>query len=115
MSKTIAFFLALSVLPAAALAGGTAHTVVDNNHTTSIACKTGDSAEIAGNGNKVTVTGECANVRVTGNSNTVSIDAAESIDVLGNKNTVTWKRGLGGKDAAVSNPGTDNKVARAKS
>ena len=89
-------------------------TITDNDKTRTITCKDAGTAEVAGNGNTVTVTGPCAKVSVTGNHNTVSIDQAGTIAALGNDNTVTWKAGAGGKDPEVSNLGSRNVVRKAK-
>jgi len=51
---------------------------------------------------------------ISGNGNTVSVDTAGAIDTPGNQNTVSWKHGLDGHDAAVSNLGNGNTVSQAR-
>ncbi len=65
------------------------------------------------NNDTVTATGDCATVRVSGNQNTVQVDLVGAIEALGNSNTITWKRGPGGHDPSVSNPGNGNAVRKA--
>jgi hypothetical protein len=113
-ASALAFAFAFAAAPRSSRADGTAYRIVDNDHKKSIACKTGDTAEIAGNGNTVAVTGACASVRISGNGNKVTIDQAGAIDAPGNKNTITWHGGLAGKDPQVSNLGTDNTVTKSK-
>jgi hypothetical protein len=88
--------------------------IVKNKQTVTHACTGGNvQVLIAGNKNTVTLTGDCAKVSVTGNRNIVTVDGVGEVNVMGNKNTLTWKRGIGGKKAKVSNTGNGNKVRRA--
>lgn len=73
----------------------------------------GSDAQIGGNHNEVTLTGECRNVEVSGNHNTVHVDVAAAISAVGNRNSVTWSRGAGVASPRVSNVGTGNTVSRA--
>lgn len=85
----------------------------DNGKTIAFVCAKGDTIEVAGNNDTVTATGDCATVRVSGNQNTVQVDLVGAIEALGNSNTITWKRGPGGHDPSVSNPGNGNAVRKA--
>lgn len=106
--------LALSVVTAAAATatGADTITIMDNGKTVTHACTGTTVVKVMGNQNKVTLTGECARVEVLGNENQVIAEAAGEISVMGNANTVAWERGVGGKDPAVSNLGTRNKVSK---
>ena len=106
--------VAILCVPLVARADGNTTTIVKNNQTKAIACKTGEAIEVAGNKNSVTLSGECKSVVVSGNENTVTIEATGSIDTPGNKNKVTWRRGLDGKDASVTNLGNGNSVTHAQ-
>lgn len=110
--KRILFTLALVAVPALAHAG--AHKVMGNKKKQSITCKAGDTVDVTGNSNTLTIRGECAALSVAGNGNEVTIDAAASISTAGNKNHVTWKKQAGGKDPDVTNPGTGNVIEQAK-
>lgn len=65
-------------------------------------------------GNKAKITGVAKRVLVSGNENTLELDATNTVDVTGNKNVVTWKRVVDGNREKVSNTGTDNRVGKAK-
>ena len=55
------------------------------------------------------MTGSAGDVFVMGNENTVALDAADAINVAGNKNVVSWRQGK----PKVQNSGNDNKVSQA--
>jgi hypothetical protein len=86
--------------------------VLDLDHETKTVDCQGEDVEVNGNHSKVTVTGECHAVSVNGNYNKVQIEAAAVISAVGNRNTVSWQRGVDGQDPRVSNLGTRNTVAR---
>jgi hypothetical protein len=90
----------------------TAVVIDDNAKTETIDCA-GNDVTVDGNLNKLSLTGECRNVDVNGNGNVVGVEAAVAISLLGNRNTVTWRRGVAGKDPRVSNLGNGNTVSRA--
>jgi len=68
---------------------------------------------VAGNDARLRLRGDCKRVTVTGNDNTVTVDGAERLEVLGNENEVTWARGVGADAPRVSNVGNRNSVRQA--
>jgi hypothetical protein len=54
----------------------------------------------------VTITGHCTSLSVSGMQNTVTVDAADSIDASGLNNKVTYHTG----NPKISNLGTSNEV-----
>jgi hypothetical protein len=118
-------FMAL-VLASTTAAGDVS--IVDNKKTVTVNCAKDKTVNIIGNHAKVTLTGTCALVSISGNDatvkgsaekfyvagnkNTIDADGADEIATPGNKNTVTWKKGVSKKEPVVSNPGKDNKVTR---
>jgi Protein of unknown function (DUF3060) len=88
--------------------------MTDNNLSKTISCD-GRSFVIMGNSNSLTFTGECGAVSVPGNSNNVSIEAAKSIGVEGNFNTVNWQRGVGDAEPQVSSLGSGNAIGKSQS
>jgi hypothetical protein len=113
MRQVIAALLVITTTVAPALAGKTT-TIRKNHKKQTITCKAGDEVAIAGNQDKITTVGPCAKVTVSGNKNMVTIDSAGEIEAMGNDNKVTWKQGLDGKDASVSNLGNHNDVTQTK-
>ncbi|HEU0033397.1 MAG TPA: DUF3060 domain-containing protein [Kofleriaceae bacterium] len=124
--------MSCSLLALAAIAA-TAHadaTVIENSKTLTIDCAKDKEVNLIGNHLKVTLTGTCTKVMVTGNheqvrgaatlfyvagnNNTVTADATDEIYLAGNKNTVTWKKGLTKASPKISNPGKDNAVSQAR-
>ena len=87
--------------------------IVKNKQTVTHACTGKSVVVVSGNKNIVTLTGDCARVEVDGNKNIVTIDGVGKLSVRGNNNTRSWKQGVGGKRAKVSNTGNGNKVHRA--
>jgi len=104
--------------------------ILDNDQTVTVDCAKDKSVSILGNkatvtlkgtcdavnvaGNKASVKGSAVRVHVAGNDNTLALDAADEILVSGNKNTVSYKKGIKEKAPRVSSPGSDNKVGLAK-
>ncbi len=67
---------------------------------------------VAGAHNKVI--GPTRRLAVSGNSNVIDVENAETIIVVGNDNTVTWKGGFeGAKKPKVSDSGKRNKIVAA--
>ena len=67
--------------------------------------------------NKKTATHDCAkdpDAMIGGNENTVTVDAVDVIVTNGNKNKVTWNKGIADKRPKISNPGNGNKIGGAK-
>jgi hypothetical protein len=121
------------VLLALVCLGSTAYadlTIVDNDVKLDIDCAKDKSIAVAGNnatltlsgvcevvtlsGNEAKVTGSVKVVGVTGNKNTVTLDAVDSIVVSGNENVVTYKKPIAKKKTRVANSGNKNKVGKTK-
>jgi hypothetical protein len=86
--------------------------IAENDRTVAYACTPGASVSLAGNGNKVTLRGDCGGVNVAGNDNTLTIEGVRTISVAGNRNTVTWQRGAGRDPPRVDNTGNGNRISR---
>jgi len=105
-------------------------TVMDNDKTLDVDCAKDPNVSLMGNhltlttkgvcnrilvtGNEATVTGSAGAVSVTGNHNTVNLDAADDISVTGNDNTVSVHKAIKAKAPRISNPGSRNKITRGK-
>jgi hypothetical protein len=105
-------------------------TVMDNNKTLEVDCAKDPQINLNGNhltvtlkgvcatitvdGNQQTIRGSATAVRVNGDHNTVTLDAADQVAVYGNHNTVTVQRPLRATAVQISNPGTHNTVTRPK-
>lgn len=103
-------------------------TVLDNDKTLEVDCAKNPQVSLLGNhltitlkgvctkitvdGNDETITGSASMVRVNGNHNTVTLDAADKVAVYGNDNTVTVQKPVKAKTVQISNPGSRNKVTR---
>lgn len=115
------------------LTAATAHAdvnLVDNNQKVNVDCAKDKTVNVAGNkatitlkgtcdvvnisGNKATVTGSAAMVNVSGNDNTLKLDATDHLMISGNKNAITYKKGATVKAPMVMNSGTDNKISQTK-
>jgi len=74
------------------------------------ACE-GRDVTVEGNGLEITLTGDCGVVKAVGNKNDLTIDGVARVEVVGNKNSVTWARNLSEtKKLPVSKMGAGNKV-----
>ncbi|MBI3184071.1 MAG: DUF3060 domain-containing protein [Myxococcales bacterium] len=70
----------------------------------------GREVVVNGNSASLALRGECKSVKVHGNLNTVQVEAAAKLQVLGNDNRVLWERGAAGKQPAIANLGNRNTV-----
>jgi Protein of unknown function (DUF3060) len=88
-------------------------TMTSSGQRRSIACD-GETVQITGSRNTLTITGDCQKVDVAGTGNVVTIEAVERIEVTGTNNRVTWQRALRGDAPRVSRTGLGNTIARAE-
>lgn len=74
----------------------------------------GRVVEVAGDYGVVTLTGDCQHLRVRGHANVVQVQAVYLIDVIGDRNAVTWGGvpgdASGRRKPSISERGTDNVV-----
>lgn len=105
-------------------------TIMDNHKTVTVDCAKDPNISLLGNHITVTMTGTCTKVSATGNHlkiigsvttanvpgnhNTLELDGVDRISVIGNYNTVSYKKPLAKKKTSVSNVGKNNKVSVAK-
>jgi hypothetical protein len=124
---TIIAIVAIAVFSVAARAD---ITVMDNDKTLDVDCAKDPNVSLMGNhltlttkgvcnrilvtGNDATVTGSAGAVSITGNHNTVNLDAADDVSVTGNDNTVSVHKAVKAKSPRISNPGNRNKITRGK-
>ncbi len=131
--KSLKSFMIAATLASLGAALGTARadvTVMDNDKTIQVDCAKDPQVTLLGNhitltlqgvcaritvdGNEATVTGTAGAVRVNGNHNTISLDAADQVAVYGNDNTVAVQKPIKAKAVQISNPGSHNKITRPK-
>ena len=104
----------------------------DDDQTLTVDCAKDKSVMLSGNDNKVTLTGTCTEVNISGNKNTITgsvksvklsgnentftLDAVDSVLVSGNKNSITYKATVTKtkKKAGYLNSGNGNKFAKVK-
>jgi hypothetical protein len=95
------------------VASAFAFPVNGNNGAVQHACTAGEKVDVNGNGNTVTLTGDCGRVNVIGNTNTVSIDGLSKLVATGSNNSITWARNLSSKNKLpVSNLGIGNTITK---
>jgi hypothetical protein len=87
--------------------GGGTLTYTESARTETIDCAGRDVA-INGSANKLTFTGKCARVSITGSRNEIGVARADAIEVTGSLNTVTWSSG----EPSTSDTGTGNKLGQ---
>jgi len=125
-----ATIIAIAALAAFAPAARADVTVLDNDKTLDVDCAKDPNISLLGNhltlnakgmcsrisisGNEATVNASAGMVSVTGNKNTVNLDAADDVSVTGNDNTVTVHKPIKSKTTRISNPGSRNKISRPK-
>src|ERR1041384_4383126 len=108
---TIIAIVAIAVFSVAARAD---ITVMDNDKTLDVDCAKDPNVSLMGNHLTLTTKGVCNRILVTGNDNTVNLDAADDVSVTGNDNTVSVHKAVKAKSPRISNPGNRNKITRGK-
>ena len=119
-----------SVLMVTSVASAEVVTVMDNNKEITTDCSKDKEFNLVGNNIKLTMTGACTKVTATGNHanvvgsvteahlignhNVYTLDGVDTIKVIGNHNTVTYKKPLAAKKTKVGNVGKKNKISVAK-
>ena len=114
-------FAALVMIPAIA---GAENTVIENSKTLTIDCAKDPVISLIGNHNKITLTGPCKKLTITGNhesvagavavlfvagnDNEVALETSDEITVAGSDNAVSWTTGK----PKITNSGKRNKVGK---
>lgn len=125
--------LKLVALLAISLTAATASadiSVMDNNTTLTVDCAKDKNVNLVGNritvtltgvcvkvtatGNHATVIGSTTNAYVAGNENRLDLDGVDNIAVMGNRNTITYKKALAKKKTTLSIGGKGNSVNQTK-
>lgn len=125
--KTVLFATALTLAATAAYADVN---IFDNKQTVTVDCAKDKAVNITGNnavvtlkgtcdvvnisGNDAKVTGSVATANVSGNNNTLTLDAVDAVLTTGNKNTVSYKKSVKAKKTTVANTGNENKISAVK-
>lgn len=90
-----------------------AYTVNGNDGATQHACTAGETVNVNGNRNTVTITGDCGRVNVSGSENQVTLDGLTKLTVTGSQNQITWARNLSNKQKLpISDVGLQNHVSK---
>ncbi|HTL36573.1 MAG TPA: DUF3060 domain-containing protein [Kofleriaceae bacterium] len=106
-------FLAAAVAPA--FADEPTWKVTANDASYSYVCGGDDWVAISGNGNSLTITGQCGLVEVAGSGNKISIETVGTIKVNGNNNDVRYSGAPEGKTKpAIKNKGKANTIRKTK-
>ena len=109
-------WLALAAIVAANIATGAAAIAsapggkikVGRNNTTQALVCNDSHVTVVGNSNTITATGHCASLIVSGSSNQVSIESADTISTSGVGNAITYQPGT----PRVTTAGVSNTVSR---
>lgn len=90
---------------------GVGQVISGSNVTRTVPCG-GGPLSLAGDNNRLTVTGTCTQFTVSGNRNTVKLAVTGPITVSGRGNTVTWHQAVKGAAPLVKTSGSGNRVTR---
>ena len=103
-----------SSAPAASSMGTGVPIVVGNNQQVKTLECEGRAVSVSGNGNKLTLKGQCGPISVGGNENILHVGATTRIDTSGNRNVVTYHDLVENKAPVVTSGGTGNRISRAE-
>lgn len=82
---------------------------VSGTHRTYACHNPGDSIQVTGNSDILTITGNCGSLQVTGRSNTITIDSVATVQFTGDSNSVLYRSA---HRPTVGDQGQSNSVAR---
>jgi hypothetical protein len=85
--------------------------VLTDNGEDVVDCR-GRRVSVLGDGNRLTLRGECPDVMVAGDRNTLSVEIATLISLNGDDNRLTWTRAAAGSEPRIKMPGARNRVTR---
>jgi hypothetical protein len=71
---------------------------------------TGDSIQVTGSSNILTITGDCGSLQVTGNSNSITIDSVQTVQFTGSSNSILYRSA---HRPTVNDDGRSNSIGRA--
>ena len=72
----------------------------------------GRAVSVQGNGNRLTLKGQCGPVTVGGNENILEVGSTTRIDTSGNRNVVKYRELVNDKAPVVTSGGTGNRVSK---
>lgn len=75
---------------------------------------TGTCDEVNISGDGTTVKGSVLRLNISGDDNTLTLDAVDQILVSGDRNTITYKKATKAKKTGVMSSGSDNKISQVK-
>lgn len=96
---------------AAATGSGLPILVPTNQQVKTMACD-GRAVSVQGNGNRLTLRGQCGPVTVGGNENILEVGSTTRIDTSGNRNVVRYRELVNDKAPVVTSGGTGNRVSK---
>ena len=96
---------------AAATGSGLPILVPTNQQVKTMDCD-GRAVSVQGNGNRLTLRGQCGPVTVGGNENILDVGATTRIDTSGNRNVVRYRELVNDKAPVVTSGGTGNRVSK---
>jgi hypothetical protein len=85
---------------------------LEDEITRTIDCRNRD-VDLRGDGNTLTLRGDCGKLLVTGNNNVIEIDSVQAIDTPGNENRITWAKGPSRSGPKITNLGNGNTIRKA--
>jgi hypothetical protein len=93
-------------------AGASWLSIHDSEQTGTLDCK-GRHVSVSGEDNKLTLTGTCLSVEVSGDRNELVVDVLGEASLAGDENRIQWKRAASGNAPEVTDSGDGNSVKRA--
>lgn len=114
MQRLLLGIVLLAVAAAPALAQPT-WKLEATESTYSYVCSGDDWIALDGNGNQLSISGECAVIEIRGSDNRVTVEAVGTIRITGDNNDVRYARTTGGKQKpTIKKKGASNTVRRAE-
>lgn len=76
--------------------------------------RAGDTIDLVGDSNQITIQGDCINLNLTGSGNHLRLEGQlDSINVVGSDNEITWVAGGSRHAPAMQSIGANNRVLAA--
>lgn len=103
------FFVAAALLGLPVFAE--THNIVLTGQSRVLNVRSGDTIDLVGDSNQVTIQGDCVSLNLTGSGNTVRLEGQmTSVQILGSDNQINWVQISNRRAPSLQSMGSNNRV-----
>lgn len=88
------------------------HDIVMTGQSRVLNVRSGDTIDLVGDSNQITIQGDCVSLNLTGSGNTVRLQGQmSSVQILGSDNQINWVQVSNRRAPSLQSMGSNNRVA----